>query len=89
MKPFIPGSCVTEQPAWGKKQISLREISSQESNFYFFLMINLMYLLGQVSGVLIIFKKITMKGRNFIKVEQAVVEIGGWQKEPDTRVLSE
>lgn len=53
-------------------------------------MINLMYLLGQVSGLLIIKKKnLTMKGRNFIKVEQAVVEIGGWQKEPDTRVLFE
>lgn len=51
-------------------------------------MMNLMYLLGQVSGVLII-KKNKTGGRNFIKVEQAVLGIeGGWQKEPDARVLS-
>lgn len=63
MQPFIPENCLTEQLEWGKKQISLREIHSQESNtffqffFFFLLMMNLMYLLGQASGVLTLIKR--------------------------------
>lgn len=94
MQPFIPENCLTEQLEWGKKQISLREIHSQESNtffqFFFFFSFNdeSDVSLGTGFRSSNTYKK-KVRWRNFLKVEQEEVGIEGeWQKKPDTRVLS-